>query len=163
MRPHRPCWFLLGLLGSALWAAEAIDDKGGTDELKRHQGIWVATSSAFDGQKAPAEVVRSIKRIVRGDHVVWERNGKRFAGTRVVLDPAKEPKTIDVIPDGGRNRGERILGIYTLDREILTICMAAPGQARPTEFKAEKGSGCTLQKFTREGNHSSHDIDSSEW
>ena len=78
-------------------------------------------------------------------------NGKRFAGTKVVLDPTKEPKTIDVIPDGGRNRGERILGIYRLERDTLTICMAAPGSPRPSEFKAENGNGWTLQAFTREG------------
>ena len=81
------------------------------------------------------------------DHVVWERDGKRFAGTKIVLDSTKDPQTIDVIPDGGRNRGEHILGIYKLERDTLTICMAAPGQPRPKEFKAEKGSGCTLQAF----------------
>ena len=98
----------------------------------------------------PEDIVRSIKRIVTEDHVVWERDGKRFAGTKVVLDSSKEPQSIDVVPDGGRNRGEHILGIYKLDRETLTICMAAPGQPRPREFKAEKGSGCTLQTFIRE-------------
>ena len=82
--------------------------------------------------------------------MVWERNGKRFAGTKFVFDSTNEPKTIDVIPDGGRNRGEHILGIYKLERETITICMAAPGQTHPKEFKAEKGSGCTLQTFARE-------------
>ena len=73
MRPRRPYyWFVLGLLGSAVWAAEATNDKEVADELKRHQGTWIATSSTFDGQKAPEDVVRSIKRIVSDDHVVWE-------------------------------------------------------------------------------------------
>ena len=120
------------------------------DELKRHQGTWIATSSTYDGQKAPEDIVRSIKRIVERDHVVWERDGKRFAGTKIELDPTREPKTIDVIPDGGRNRGERVLGIYKLEDDTLTICMAAPGKPRPKEFKAEKGSGCTLRTFQRE-------------
>src|SRR5207249_2894573 len=107
------------------------------------------TSSIYDGRPAPDEVVRSIKRIVNDNHVVWERNGKRFAGTTVQLDPAAEPKAIDVIPDGGRNRGERVLGIHKLDGDRLTICMAAPGRPRPKEFLADKGSGCTLQTFSR--------------
>jgi uncharacterized protein (TIGR03067 family) len=67
-----------------------------------------------------------------------------------VLDPTAEPKTIDVIPDGGQHRGEHIPGIYTLEGDVLTICMAKPGQPRPKEFKAEKGSGWTLQSFHRE-------------
>jgi len=39
------------------------------DELKRHQGTWITTSSIFDGQTASPEVVRSIKRIVTDDDV----------------------------------------------------------------------------------------------
>ncbi len=143
--------FELGMLtAAALCVAGSLNDDAAKTELKRHQGTWVATSSTFDGLKAADDIVRSIKRIVTDDHVVWERNGKRFAGTRVMLDSTKDPKTIDVIPDGGRNRGERILGIYKLDGESLTICMASAGQPRPTEFKSEKGNGCTLQTFIHE-------------
>jgi len=121
------------------------------DELKRHQGTWITTSSIFDGQSASPEIVRSIKRIVTDDHVVWERDGKRFAGTKIELDPGRSPKTIDVIPDGGPNRGEHIRGIYNLDGDTITICMAGPAQPRPKEFKAEKGSGCSLRTFERVG------------
>ena len=126
------------------------DDKAVKDELKRQEGTWSVTSSIYDGQAASEKLVRSIKRIVEGDHAVWERDGKRFAGTKIELDPAREPKAIDVIPDGGRNRGERVLGIYKLEGDKLTICMAEPGKSRPKAFKADKGSGCTLRTFTRD-------------
>jgi len=119
-------------------------------ELKRHQGTWVATSSIYDGQAAPRELVGSIRRIVTGDHVVWERDGKSFAGTKIELDPTREPKTIDVIPDGGPYRDRYVLGIYQLEGDKFTICMANPGRPRPKEFKAEKGSECTLRTFRRE-------------
>jgi uncharacterized protein (TIGR03067 family) len=142
--------FVLAILAASLCATGLADDDAVKKELKRHQGTWIATSSTFDGQKAPEDIVHSIKRIVTDDHVVWQRDGKQFAGTKFVLDSTNEPNTIDVIPDGGRNRGERILGIYKLDRDTLTICMAGPGQPRPKEFKAEKGSGWTLQTFARE-------------
>jgi uncharacterized protein (TIGR03067 family) len=108
------------------------------------------TSSVYEGQEAPEDLVRSIKRIVEGDHAIWERDGKRFAGTTIELDPAREPKAIDVIPDGGGNRGERVLGIYKLEDDKLTICMAEPGKPRPKEFRADKGSGHTLRTFRRE-------------
>jgi uncharacterized protein (TIGR03067 family) len=150
MFPREARRHVLGVLVAGLAAAGFADDDAVKNELKRHQGTWIATASTFDGQNAPEEVVRSIKRIVTDDHVVWERNGKRFAGTKFALDSTTEPRTIDVIPDGGRNRGERILGIYKLDGDTLTICMAAPGQPRPREFKADKGSGWTLQMFTQE-------------
>jgi uncharacterized protein (TIGR03067 family) len=136
----------LGAIGTAAFA----DDQAVKEELKRHQGTWSVTSSIYDGEPASEELLRTIQRTVTGDHVVWERNGKRFAGTRIELDPARTPRTIDVIPDGGRSRGERVLGIYKLEGDQLTIAMAAPGQPRPTEFRAAKGSGWTLRTFRRE-------------
>jgi len=148
-RPN--CWFVLGLVAAALCFAGADDEAAVKNELARHQGTWIATSSTFDGQTAPGDIVRSIQRIVTNDQVVWERNGKRFAGTKVVLDETTVPPSIDVIPDGGRNRGEHILSIYKLEKGKLTICMAAAGKPRPKEFMAEKASGCTLQTFERTG------------
>jgi uncharacterized protein (TIGR03067 family) len=126
------------------------DDQAVKDELKRHEGTWSVTSSIYDGEAASEDLVRSIKRIVEKDHAVWERDGKRFAGTTLEVDPAREPRTIDVIPDGGPNRGERVLGIYKIEGDKLTICMAGPGKPRPKVFQADKGSGCTLRTFVRE-------------
>jgi uncharacterized protein (TIGR03067 family) len=140
----------LGLAVLWLAAGALADDQAVQDELKRHQGTWSVTSSIYEGQPAAEEVVRSIKRIVSGDHVAWERDGKHFAGTRIELDPAREPKTIDVIPDGGPNRGQHVLGIYKLEGDRLTIVMATPGRPRPKEFQAAKGSGCILRTFQRE-------------
>lgn len=143
------CWLVAA---TAPWISSPAlcSNDPGQDELKKHQGIWLVTSSIYDGQEAPAAVAASIKRIVDCDHVIWERDGKRFAGSKIVLDPGSEPKAIDVIPDGGPNRGERVLGIYKLDNATLIICMAAPGRPRPKEWKAEKGSECTLRTFRRE-------------
>jgi uncharacterized protein (TIGR03067 family) len=118
-------------------------------ELERHQGAWVAISFRRDGQETPTEIVRTITRTVEKDHVVWKRNGKSFAGSVIVLDPGPSPSHIDVIPDGGPSRGQHVLGIYRLDGEQLTLCMADPGQPRPREFKAGKGSSQTLMTFRR--------------
>jgi uncharacterized protein (TIGR03067 family) len=117
--------------------------------IAAQQGTWLATSSRRDGQDAPAEIVRTITRTVEKDHVVWKRDGKNFAGTTIVLDPSRTPAAIDVIPDGGPAHGKRVLGIYKLEKDRLTICMADADQPRPREFKAEKGSKQTLMVFTR--------------
>jgi uncharacterized protein (TIGR03067 family) len=119
-------------------------------ELDRQQGIWIAVSFRHDGVETPVEIVQTISRIVEGDHVVWKREGKNFAGTAIVLDPSRDPKTIDVIPDGGPSRGKHVLGIYQIEHDVLTLCMADADQPRPREFKAEKGSRQTLMIFRRE-------------
>jgi uncharacterized protein (TIGR03067 family) len=150
MHLRRTGGLLLSLV-AALLGARTLDDRDAVkNERKQHQGTWTVTSSIYEGQKADAEVMRSITRTVSGDHVVWKRNGKQFAGTKFELDPRQEPKTIDVIPVGGPNRDKRVLGIYKLEGDQLTICMAAAGGRRPKEFKAPKGSGCTLRTFRRQ-------------
>ena len=133
------------LCGSAFGAQEPAKQ-----ELARHQGTWTAVSFRREGQETPAEIVRTITRTVEGDHVVWKRDGKSFAGTTVVLDPGRDPRTIDVLPDGGPSRGKRVLGIYKIEKDTLTLCMADPDQPRPREFKAEKGSKHTLMVFKRQ-------------
>jgi uncharacterized protein (TIGR03067 family) len=163
MRPWQSAWLVLVIWAfppyvpafAANDATQIVErkqeqDSRVKDELKRHQGTWVVISSIYDGQQADPKLVRSIKRIVNDDRVVWERDGKRFAGTRFELDPTRAPNTIDVILDGGPNRGEHVLGIYKVENDTLTICMAAPGQPRPRSLQAEKGSQCTLRTYRRE-------------
>jgi uncharacterized protein (TIGR03067 family) len=132
------------------WVLTSQAQEPASREIDKHQGIWLASSFRRDGQETPQEIVRTITRTVVNDHVVWKRNGKSFAGTSMVLDAAHNPKSIDVIADGGPTRGKRVLGIYRLDNNRLTICMADADQPRPRDFTAEKGSRQTLMIFTRE-------------
>ncbi len=121
----------------------------GLDEPTRHQGTWSVVSQVRDGQEGPPDVVASIRRIVEGDHITWTRDGKSFAGTKVTYDPSQTPHALDLIPDGGPNRDRHVLGIYKLDGDDLTICVADAGEPRPTAFEAAAGSKRTLQKFKR--------------
>jgi uncharacterized protein (TIGR03067 family) len=150
MHPKQAYVFVAAMAVFAVSAAAQTDGDAVKKALTEQQGTWITKSSIFDDKPAPQALVRSIKRIVTDDHAVWERDGKRFAGTTITLGPDKDPKTIDVLPDGGPKRGERVLGIYKLEGDTLTICMAGPGQPRPNIFKAAKGSGHTLRMFQRE-------------
>jgi uncharacterized protein (TIGR03067 family) len=118
-------------------------------EKAKHQGEWEVTSYIRDGKEASPEIRSSIRRIVDGDHVVWKRDGQSFAGTRFEIDPSKSPTAIDLIPDGGPHRDKHVLGIYRLEGDVLTICVADVDQPRPTTFEADPGSKKTLQKLHR--------------
>ena len=119
------------------------------DERERHQGTWQAVSFVRDGKETLKKIVDSIERMVEGDHVVWKRDGKSFAGTTMELIPGSDPAGIDLLPDGGPNREKRVRGIDKIDGDVLTLCTSDPDQPRPKEFKAEPGSGRTLMTFRR--------------
>ncbi len=118
-------------------------------ELEAHQGVWQAVSYRIGEKETPKEIVDSIVREVKGDHVLWKRDGKSFAGTKMEVDPTKSPATIDVIPDGGPHKGEKVLGIYKIENERLTLCMAPRTKPRPENWEAPKGSGISLMVFKK--------------
>ena len=138
-------WSLIVLLASVPPTAQEPDA-----ELKRHQGTWDVVKFVRNGEDSPADLVASIVRIVDGDHVVWRRDGKSFSGSTIVLDPTADPKTIDILADGGPARDKRVRGVYKLEDDKLTICTSDPDEPRPKDFKAEKGSKQTLMVFKRE-------------
>lgn len=118
--------------------------------LQAQQGTWRTVSSVRGGKAGPPEILQTIVRHVEGAHVTWKRDGKAFAGTTIVLDPDAQPPAIDVLPDGGPSRDQRVLGIYRLEGDTLTIAMADAGQPRPTSFESPEGSRVTVQTFRRE-------------
>lgn len=117
--------------------------------IAHQQGSWQVVSFTRNETVTPKVITDSIVRIVEKDHVIWKREGKAFAGTKVEWDTTKTPMWIDVLPDGGPSKGEKIPGIYKVDGNLLTICMADKGKARPTQFASPKGSDHTLMVFRK--------------
>ncbi|MDG3007951.1 TIGR03067 domain-containing protein [Paludisphaera mucosa] len=138
-------WCLVLLLAQASEPAPEVKA-----ELKRHQGVWRAVSFRRDGKETAEAVARSITRTVDGDRVVWRRDGKSFSGSTIVLDPSADPKTIDIVADGGPGRDKTVRGLYKLEGDELTLCTGDPDGPRPKEFKAELGDHQTLMVFARE-------------
>jgi uncharacterized protein (TIGR03067 family) len=65
------------------------------------------------------------------------------------IDPRVLPKTSDDTINEGENKGKQIQGIYQLEGDTLTSCVAKVGNERPKEFAADKGSGHTLRVFMK--------------
>jgi uncharacterized protein (TIGR03067 family) len=147
---------LVALIVVLSLGADAPADKDARNSLESLQGTWQLVSAESDGEKAPDERVKQIQVTITGN-----RHTVRF-GDRVIahdvsfeIDPTKTPKQVTDTINEGPDAGKQILGIYELEGDKLTSCVAKVGQDRPTEFSAKSGSGHTLRVFKRvQGNGS---------
>ena len=130
--------------------ARGVDDVIVKDELAKFQGTWQLVSAESNGAKAPEERVRQIRVTIKEN-----KHSVRF-GDEVIakdvsfeLDPSKSPKQVTDTLNAGPNKGKQILGIYKLEGDTLTSCVAPIGKDRPTEFASAPGSAHTLRIFHR--------------
>jgi uncharacterized protein (TIGR03067 family) len=153
-------WGVLLLAGLALIAGAALlgggaraiaDDKkddAAKEEMKKFEGNWQLVASERDGEKAPADVIKTAKAATKAGKVTLSVDGKTVLEADFTIDPTKKPKTIDATPTTGTDKGKKSLGIYEFDGDTLKICYSE--KERPTEFTAKKGSGNTLDVYKRE-------------
>ena len=116
------------------------------------QGAWKVVGTEEDGQKNenPDEIVIRFE----GEEVSQTKGGQQVDPATFKLDEKAKPKTLDLTPLQGPDKGKTIKGIYELTGDSLKICLAAPGgpgaadAPRPTEFKS--GNGVIVASFERE-------------
>lgn len=133
----------LSLLAVVLCAAFTFAQDAAQTELAKFQGTWVVESVVADGKEVPSDVVKAFKMTFKGDTYTVLIGQEKTEGT-FRIDPAKEPKTMDIIPENGPDRDRIQRSIYAFDGDKLKICGAQPGKDRPTSFDTKDKVGCTL-------------------
>jgi uncharacterized protein (TIGR03067 family) len=131
---------VLALLALALSAAPAAAQQ---DDAAKFQGTWAIESAMADGKEIPSEVFKTFKMTFKGDTYTVVMGQEKIEGT-FRIDPAKDPKWIDIFPDSGPDRGKTQLSIYTFDGDKLKICGSMPGKERPSNFDTKDKPGQTL-------------------
>src|SRR4029077_6649284 len=97
---------------------------------------------------------KNLRWIIKGDQrIEFNFSSNWFpqeSQTRFRLNPAESPKQIDFFIHWRDPSWKdlTLLGIYSLDRERLTICTNNKGK-RPTEFKSTDKNGNTLSTYQR--------------
>jgi uncharacterized protein (TIGR03067 family) len=119
------------------------------DAATEFEGEWRMPSGVMDGKAMSPADVRWVKRVTHGDQTTVLAGPQTMLKVTFSFDPAQSPRSIDYLNLAGANKGERQQGIYKLEDDVLTVCVAAPGAPRPREFESVAGDGRTLTAWTR--------------
>lgn len=130
----------------------AADDGKNTvleKEYAKLEGSWRVVTLEVDGTKLPKEMIKAARLVVKGREFTMKDPVATYKGT-LVLDPAKQPKTIDMKFTEGPEKGHTSLGIYELDGDNWKLCLTITAKERPTEFATKAKSGQGLELLKRE-------------
>ncbi|QDV35241.1 sigma-70 family RNA polymerase sigma factor [Tautonia plasticadhaerens] len=139
----------IGLISVAAPFARTAEEPA---DLKAIRGTWAVASVESQGGESPdADQVKKGRWIFDAKKLSVETAGEARKSS-FTLDPDASPKAIDLVPLGGpeNEKGKTFLGIYKIEGDSLTICMAAPGAVRPDRFATEQGTGTFLIALRRD-------------
>jgi uncharacterized protein (TIGR03067 family) len=142
--------FLIGLAAVIISSAWAEENEAVKKDLAQLQGEWSMVSGSADGQPMPAQMLKQMKRVCKGDETTTTMAGQLYIKARITIDPSKKPKTIDYQMTGGFTKGQKQLGIYEVDGDSFRACFGKPGAERPTDFTSKPGDGRTVSVWKRE-------------
>jgi uncharacterized protein (TIGR03067 family) len=138
------------LLGLALVAgAPALKEK---DKAPSLVGVWEVESITTNGKQNAATTGLRYTFTEDGKWLI-HRNGKETSpgiSRGVTVDPKPNPPTVDLVSNTKVANGSRLLGIYKVEGDTLTICgTRVIGVERPKKFDAPAGSSITMYVLKR--------------
>jgi uncharacterized protein (TIGR03067 family) len=118
-------------------------------ELRDFQGTWRALLLVDDGRKRDAEEVAWTTVTIAGDRYTLRQGAYASHGVVAGIDPCRNHGAVDFVARGRDGADRTWPGTYVLEDDELTVCVAPPGQARPTSFTPRRGSGHCLYLLKR--------------
>jgi len=105
------------------------------------EGEWEMVEAIFNGQPLDPNMVKFCKRLTRGNVTTVLAGPQTMLKARFTVGSSKNPNTIDYVNPHGATKGKSQLGIFERKGATLKMCIAAPGQPRPTDFSSKPGDG----------------------
>jgi uncharacterized protein (TIGR03067 family) len=110
------------------------------------EGEWSMLSGVMDGNAMDASLVQWVKRVTQGNRTVVLAGPQTMLKVAFTIDASQSPAWIDYVNLAGSHKGKSQQGIYKLEGDVLTVCTAAPGCARPRDFEPGAGRSLTVWK-----------------
>ncbi|HEX3151265.1 MAG TPA: TIGR03067 domain-containing protein [Gemmataceae bacterium] len=130
------CAVMLGLVTGLGFAAPRPADKDDKDDAKKFLGEWMITKWEQAGFAQDQDTLDSSKWTFEKDKYIFDLGGNMEEG-ELKLDPKAKTPTLDLIIKTGNDAGKEQPGIYKIEGDTITVCMAMPGvKERPTEFSS---------------------------
>lgn len=117
-------------------------------DLDRLQGVWRLASIEVDGEVMPAGVPAEPTIAISRDRFTSSGMGATYEGT-IEVDQTRTPRQVDLVFTAGHAAGTRNPGIYRLNGDTWTVCLATRGDKRPRTFATKPDSGLALETFQR--------------
>jgi uncharacterized protein (TIGR03067 family) len=115
-------------------------------ELAKFEGTWQPYYVEIEGKELKTNV-KDDRLVIAGKSFLF--TGKEKMEGTITIDPSKKPPTIDTEVTSGEHKGSKMIGIYEISKETLTVCYReAPGD-RPTEFTTKENSGRIIVMYKR--------------
>jgi uncharacterized protein (TIGR03067 family) len=110
-------------------------------DLEAMQGKWSITSiEESTGKPPPEDSIKEFLVTVKDDVMKVTHGSAAAVVLKIKVDASKNPKTIDFTHMEGPDKGKTELGIYKLEGDTWTYCVADIGKDRPTAFATGKGT-----------------------
>ena len=134
--------FMLAAFAGVLLAEEKAQ--------KELEGTYVATTLEKNGKPAPKELTDSMKIVIKGEDLTI-KIGEDEKRAKIKVDGSKTPRTIDVSPSDGPEKGKTFPGIYKIEKGEVTLVFTEKGD-RPKEFKSDGEAVLLKMKKAEEKN-----------
>ena len=129
----------------ALVALAAEDTPAGPD------GVYKVTALTKGGKPAPEQVTKDFESVtIKGDKLTMKTAKEAAKVATIKIDGKAKPASIDITPEEGPEKGKTMLGIWKMDKGVLTIAISEGKDAkRPADFDG-KGPSDILLELTKE-------------
>lgn len=111
-------------------------------------GEWVGEKAETGGMALPVPAGGMRMEFKPDGKVVMTDGGKPPEEGTYTADAKKDPHAIDLMAPAAGGKIMTMLGIYKVDGDTLTLCLAAAGE-RPTKFESAAGQATLLLTFKR--------------